>query len=55
MHPSGSVSVAVYRPAVLFLSEAVVGVVASAVFPLAGMIFVLNMVFTISVWILKTI
>ena len=40
----GSVSVAVYQPAVLFLSEAVVGVITSAVFPLAGLIFVLNMV-----------
>lgn len=40
----GSVSVAVYQPAVLFLSEAVVSIIASAVFPLAGLIFVLNMV-----------
>ncbi len=40
----GSVSVAVYQPAVLFLSEAVVGIITSAVFPLAGLIFVLNMV-----------
>ena len=40
----GSVSVAVYQPAVLFLSEAVVGIITSAVFPLAGFIFVLNMV-----------
>lgn len=40
----GSVSVAVYQPAVLFLSEAVVGIITSAIFPLAGLIFVLNMV-----------
>ena len=40
----GSVSVAVYQPAVLFLSEAVVGIITSAVFPLAGLIFVLSMV-----------
>lgn len=44
----GSVSVAVYQPAVLFLSEAVVGIVTAAVFPLAGMIFVLNMVGNLS-------
>ena len=40
----GSVSVAVYQPAVLFLSEAVVGIITSAIFPLAGLFFVLNMV-----------
>lgn len=40
----GSVSVAVYRPAVLFLSEGIVGVVTGAVFPLAALICVLNMV-----------
>lgn len=40
----GSVSVAVYRPAVLFLSEGIVGVVTGAVFPLAVLICVLNMV-----------
>ncbi len=40
----GSVSVAVYQPAVLFLSDAVVGIVSAVVFPLASLIFVLNMV-----------
>ena len=40
----GSVSVAVYQPAVLFLSETVVGIVTGAVFPLAVLICVLNMV-----------
>lgn len=39
----GSVSVAVYRPAVLFLSESVVGIVAGIVFPLASLMCVLNM------------
>lgn len=40
----GSVSVAVYQPAVLFLSEIIVDIVAGIVFPLAAMICVLNMV-----------
>ena len=40
----GSVSVAVYRPAVLFLSEIIVDVVVQIVFPLAIMMCVLNMV-----------
>lgn len=40
----GSVSVAVYQPAVLFLSEIIVDIVARIVFPLAAMICVLNMV-----------
>ncbi len=40
----GAVSVAVYRPAVLFLSEGIVGIVSGAVFPLAVLICVLNMV-----------
>lgn len=40
----GSVSVAVYRPAVLFLSEMIVNIIAGAVFPLAALICVLNMV-----------
>lgn len=40
----GSVSVAVYRPAVLFLSEGIVSVVAGIVFPLASLICVLHMV-----------
>ena len=40
----GSVSVAVYQPAVLFLSEIIVDIVAGVVFPLAAMICVLNMV-----------
>lgn len=40
----GSVSVAVYQPAVLFLSEIIVGIVSGAVFPLAALICVLNMV-----------
>ncbi len=39
----GSVSVAVYQPAVLFLSEIVVKVVSGVVFPLATMMCVLNM------------
>ena len=39
----GSVSVAVYRPAVVFLSEIIVQFIASAVFPLASMMCVLNM------------
>ncbi len=40
----GSVSVAVYRPAVLFLSESVVSIIVSVVFPLASLMCVLNMV-----------
>lgn len=40
----GSVSVAVYQPAVLFLSEIIVNVVVGVVFPLASLICVLNMV-----------
>ena len=40
----GTVSVAVYQPAVLFLSEIVVNVIAGIVFPLASLICVLNMV-----------
>lgn len=40
----GSVSVAVYQPAVLLLSEIIVDIVAGIVFPLAAMICVLNMV-----------
>ena len=40
----GSVSVAVYQPAVLFLSEIIVDIVAGIVFPLAAMICILNMV-----------
>lgn len=40
----GTVSVAVYQPAVLFLSEIVVNVVAGVVFPLATLMCVLNMV-----------
>lgn len=40
----GTVSVAVYQPAVLFLSEIVVNIVAAVVFPLAALICVLNMV-----------
>ena len=40
----GSVSVAVYQPAVLFLSEIIVSVVAGVVFPLASLICVLHMV-----------
>ena len=44
----GSVSVAVYQPAVLFLSEIVVQVVAGVVFPLASLICVLNMVASMS-------
>ncbi len=40
----GSVSVAVYQPAVLFLSEIIVNIVSGIVFPLAAMICVLNMV-----------
>ena len=39
----GTVSVAVYQPAVLFLSEIVVSVVAGVVFPLASLMCVLNM------------
>ena len=39
----GMVSVAVYQPAVLFLSEIVVSVVAGVVFPLASLMCVLNM------------
>lgn len=40
----GTVSVAVYQPAVLCLSEIIVSVVTSVVFPLATLICVLNMV-----------
>ena len=40
----GSVSVAVYQPAVLFLSEVIVNVISGIVFPLASLICVLNMV-----------
>ena len=40
----GSVSVELYRPAVLFLSEIIVDVVVQIVFPLAIMMCVLNMV-----------
>ena len=39
----GSVSVAVYQPAVLCLSEVIVGVVSGVVFPLASLICVLHM------------
>ena len=39
----GSVSVAVYQPAVLFLSEIIVRIVSGNVFPLAVLICVLNM------------
>lgn len=39
----GSVSVAVYQPAVLFLSEIIVRIVSGIVFPLAVLICVLNM------------
>lgn len=39
----GSVSVAVYQPAVLFLSEVIVRIVAGVVFPLATLMCVLNM------------
>lgn len=39
----GTVSVAVYQPAVLFLSKIVVSVVAGVVFPLASLMCVLNM------------
>lgn len=44
----GSVSVAVYQPAVLFLSEIVVQIIAGVVFPLASLICVLNMVASMS-------
>lgn len=40
----GSVSVAVYQPAVIFLSEVIVRIVTGVVFPLAVMICVLDMV-----------
>lgn len=40
----GSVSVAVYQPAVLFLSEVIVNIITGIVFPLAALICVLNMV-----------
>lgn len=39
----GSVSVAVYQPAVLFLSEIIVRIISGIVFPLAVLICVLNM------------
>ena len=39
----GTVSVAVYQPAVLFLSEAIVRIVTAVVFPLAGLMCVLHM------------
>ena len=39
----GSVSVAVYRPAVLFLSELIVQIIVSVVFPLAILMCVFNM------------
>ena len=39
----GSVSVAVYQPAVLFLSEVIVRIVTAVVFPLAGLMCVLRM------------
>ena len=40
----GSVSVAVYQPAVLFLSEIIVSLIAGVIFPLASLICVLHMV-----------